>query len=237
MRKLINEILMDIRKKHKLSRNGLNELSGFKARTIESYESGQNPASKEYIEFISLFFGYSIEYIKGINHSVLDRVTVIINIYQSIYNYDNKKIADILEISENEYEKNFYYLSKERHTKLTDSNAFLLIEKLNIKPSCVMLSLNQIIKSAFVSNKEINNLEHRYNKLLSDGLEITPEYYAQIIKRRNQPKKITPNIEKEMIPQKHKEILELLPYASDSFLEKLKKKLISLKEVQQVEDL
>ena len=64
MKDLINIRLEDIRKEHKLTRKALEEISGFKARNIENYERGISKPSNEYIEFISLYFGYKKEYIE-----------------------------------------------------------------------------------------------------------------------------------------------------------------------------
>lgn len=238
MRKLINETLTNIRKKHKLSRNGLEEISGFKSRTIESYERGQNPPSKEYVEFICLYFGYSKEYIEGKRETILNELVIVINMYQSIYNYDNKKMAGLLEISEDNYENDFFYLSQKTKLNKNDSyNNFLILEKLKIKPSCIELSIEELKYKAVFNDNKIENLKERFDKLSLEGLNINREYYASIIRQRNQPKNITPNTQKGIIPDKYKEILELLPYAPDSFIQNLKKKLINLKEVQEIEDL
>lgn len=237
MKDLINIRLEEIRKEHKLSRKGLEEISGFKARTIESYERGQNPPSKEYIEFICLFFGYSINFINGKDSTLLNDFKRVINIFQSIFNYDDEKMAELLNISLEEYKNKYNYLTCE-HTisKKLDEN-FLLLEKLNIKPSSISLTLNEMELKKIFFTVEIKNLENRFLTLETNGLNITPEYYALIIKQRNQPEIITPDTQKESIPDKYKEILELLPYASDSFIQNLKNKLLELKKAQQIEDL
>ena len=58
MKKLINKTIEKIRKDNKLSRRELAELSGFKERTILSYERGENQISSEYLKFICLYFGF-----------------------------------------------------------------------------------------------------------------------------------------------------------------------------------
>lgn len=237
MKDLINIKLEEIRKEHKLSRKGLEEISGFKARTIESYERGQNPPSKEYIEFICLFFGYSIDFINVKNTTILNDFKRVINIFQSIFNYDDKKMSELLNISIEDYKNKYNYLTCE-HTlnKKLDEN-FLILEKLNIKPSCMGLTLNEMELKKIFFSVEIKNLENRFLTLETNGINISKEYYASIIKQRNQPEIITPDTQKEAIPNKYKEILELLPYASDNFLQNLKNKLLEMKKAQQLEDL
>jgi transcriptional regulator with XRE-family HTH domain len=239
MEKLINEIVTDIRKQHKLSRKGIENLTGFKERTIGSYERGEREVSKEYIEFLSLFFGYTVEYIRGTGAKLLDKFIQTIKIYQSIYNYSNDKMAKLLNISIEDYENTFnlnddnylrdYYIDRKTNFVLE------VLEKLNIKPSSIKLSLYKMKKRNFYIDKKIENLEERYNTLELKGIEITPEYYASVIKKRNQPKgEYTPKDDLKEIPPKHKEILDLLSYAPDSFLDTIIQKLKTLKETQQL---
>lgn len=279
MQNSIGNRLEEIRKEHKLSRKGLEEISGFKARTIESYEKGQNQPSREYIEFISLYFGYTEDYIKGLiadeliediiiynketfdisnddinisdilsnenNHFyftdinvTLDETVRILKMYQSIYNYNNIKMAEILEISPNDYENTI----KNNYSFFDFYEPLELALKLNIKP----ISFGSFLIRLAVLNTE--DKEH-YEKLkdkcetieikqfLTNPLYVNPSYYASIIKQRNSPEIVTPNTQKELIPDKYKEILELLPFAPDSFTQNLKDKLLEMKKAQKLEDL
>lgn len=233
MKKLVNEILVDVRKKHKLTRKGLENISGFKERTIGSYERGENNPTKEYLEFICLYFGYSIDYLTQNTKSLLDVTLCTINRYQSIYNYDNKKMAELLKITIKEYEKKYYYLTKDStNNKLNPHDYFLILEKLNINPKSAKLSLSKIEIKEHLHKDRIENLETRYDELISNGLNITSDYYASIIKQRNKPKTVTPDTQKENIPEKYKEVLELLPYAPDSFIDTIIQKLKTMKESQ-----
>ena len=104
MNKKINEILTTIRKEHKLTRPDIERIAGFKVSTIESYERGSRKPSIEYIEFISLYFGYKKEYIEGKSEDkFLDYGIKTLLMYQSIYNYDDKKMAELLAISLKDY--------------------------------------------------------------------------------------------------------------------------------------
>lgn len=232
MNKKINEVLTDIRKKHKLTRKGLENISGFKVSRIESYERGNRVPSNDYIEFISLYFGYSMDFINDKTKTILNDFIRVINMFQSIYNYDNEYMSKLLNITKKEYEKKYYYLTKENLVNKNLDDIFLIIEKLNIKPSCVNLILRELETKKIHFKKDIENLEKRFLKLENLGINITPEYYAQIIKERNNPKTVTPDTRKEDIPEKYKEILELLPYAPDSFLNTIIQKLKTIKETQ-----
>jgi len=247
MDKKINEILTDIRKESKLSRKGMQELSGFKASTIESYERGTRKPSKEYIEFMSLYFGYKKEYIEGKNQNYTKLIKGIqtILIYQSIYNYDDIKMAQLLNISLEEYKK----LLDDDISGASFDIVINIAKKLNIRFDCISYftildEISTTVEDNFylkhskfkefyrdiklsMSNK--NDIE----SLNKNGINITPEYYATIIKKRNSPKdNYTPNDESKEIPPKHKEILDLLPYAPDSFKDTIIDKLRIIKDSQ-----
>lgn len=285
MKDLINIRLEEIRKEHKLSRKGLEEISGFKARTIESYERGQNPPSIEYIEFISLYFGYKKEYIEGkeVTQKELNEEIATIFMYQKIFNYDDEKMADLLSIDIEDYKEiiKILYEINGRHENLKIENQehltifenlpyhkvrlkmiyryydiyiyFALMLNINLK--CFSGQFDNNLYFIFEDNKNNRQIKDRglndfitfimydlpiyeqLSKNYDNGLDITTKYYASIIKQRNQPEIITPDTQKESIPDKYKEILELLPYASDSFTQNLKNKLLELKKAQQIEDL
>lgn len=282
MKNLINTRLEIVRKEHKLTRKGLEEISGFKERTIGSYERGENTPSKEYIEFMCLFFGYIENYFKNDKFGKLDKIINIILMYQSIFNYDNKKMSELLNISLDKYINNFNLNIREKnhissygddsYINFTPNERFTIAENLGIKPSLLYGKLEDERKSIIkdlekveyqkilknepkkthheimselmfndnftkAKNEALKELIERENKAEKNGINLTHEYYAEIIKQRNNPDIVTPNTQKETIPDKYKDIIELLPYASDSFIENLKKKLISLKEAQQLEDL
>lgn len=284
MNKKINEILTTIRKEHKLTRPDIERIAGFKVSTIESYERGSRKPSIEYIEFISLYFGYKKEYIEGkeVTQKELNEEIATIFRYQRIFNYDDEKMADLLSIDIEDYKEmiKVLYDIKERHENLEIENKehLSIFENLpfhkvrlkqikyyfdvyiyfalvfNIKLQCFSGQFSNNLYLFFDENKGKKVKDKGYNTFITFliydmpiyeqlsknydiGLDITPEYYAQIIKQRNQPEIITPDTQKESIPDKYKEILELLPYASDSFTQNLKNKLLELKKAQQIEDL
>lgn len=53
--------LTSMRINAKLSRRKLAEISGFNEHTIKAYEITQTPPSRDYVEFCSLYFGYTLE--------------------------------------------------------------------------------------------------------------------------------------------------------------------------------
>ena len=284
MKDLINIRLEEIRRKNKLSRKDIEEISGFNNLTIGGYERGNRTPSKEYIEFISLFFGYKKEYIEGkeVAQKELNEEIATIFRYQRIFNYDDEKIADLLSIDIEDYKEmiKILYDMKERHENLEIENKehLSIFESLpfykvklkqikyyfdvyiyfalmfNIKLQCFSGQFSNNLYLFFDENKGKKLKDKGYNSFITfliydmpiyeqlsknydSGLDITPDYYASIIKQRNQPEIITPDTQKESIPDKYKEILELLPYASDSFTQNLKNKLLELKKAQQIEDL
>ena len=246
MKDLINIRLEEIRRENKLSRKDIEEISGFNHLTIGGYERGNRTPSKEYIEFISLYFGYKKEYIEGKSEDkFLDYSIKILLMYQKIFNYDDKKMANLLNISIQDY----YNILKNCETtnelivKFSSSLKISIPSFLNgrINESKMENSIVELIyediqgyKKSIVISFDIFK---KYFNANDNIIAITPDYYASIIKQRNQPEIITPDTQKESIPDKYKEILELLPYASDSFTQNLKNKLLELKKAQQIEDL
>lgn len=284
MKDLINIRLEEIRKENKLSRKDIENISGFKVRTVESYERGDRMPSKEYIEFISLYFGYKKEYIEGkeVTQKELNEEIATIFMYQKIFNYDDEKMADLLSLDIEDYKEmiKVLYDIKERHENLEIENKehLSIFENLpfhkvrlkqikyyfdiyiyfalmfNIKLQCFSGQFSNNLYLFFDENKGKKVKDKGYNSFITfliydmpiyeqlsknydSGLDITPQYYASIIKQRNQPEIITPDTQKESIPDKYKEIISLLPFASDNFLHNLEKKLLEMKKAQQIEDL
>ncbi|WP_170018789.1 helix-turn-helix transcriptional regulator [Campylobacter sp. RM16190] len=254
MKVLPNAKLEQIRRKNKITRKGLENISGFKERTIGSYERAENFPSDEYLDFISLYFGYTKDYIiKDTYEYELNKFVRVVLMYQSIFNYTDEKMAEILKIAPNEYKKiyNFNNYSKGLIYKYND------LSLLGIKPSCVGLDVEGIsidrlmlyyystshsideVRKAELIKKEENRIKEaeKEKKILSDleknGLNLTPEYYASIIKKRNTPEKITPLNTLSDIPPKHQELLELLKFAPDSFTDEIIKKLKEIKKLQE----
>jgi len=56
----MKKLLIEIRKSKKLTRKELSDISGFKERTIASYERGEREPTKEYINFIESYFDINI---------------------------------------------------------------------------------------------------------------------------------------------------------------------------------
>jgi len=241
MKKLINEIITDLRKRHKLSRKGIENISGFKERTVGSYERGERDVSKEYVEFISLYFGVPEAYIRGESTTIkLDKTLQIILMYQSIYNHSDENMAHLLATTTIKYQefKRKNYLGELREAL----NLLSIAEELKIKPSFLGVDLTNTLLSLSLKTKEeqthinkIENLNERFNFAEKIGTTITPEYYASIIKKRNQPETTyTPISNLNEIPEKFREILELLPYAPDSFIDTLTEKLRTMRDAQKL---
>lgn len=271
MKKLINEIITDIRKRHKLSRKGLENLSGFKERTIIGYERGEREVSDKYIEFMSLYFGYYEDYIRAISFksNSIDGALRTLLMYQSIYDYNDTKMSSLLSDYNIKFDELKEDLKSGNFHKKNESNVdlFIIAEILKIKPSLMHGNLEKLksyrlenvkkekyqelkkeqpsedyitlISSIYINDSErkelLKDIVNRENIAEKNGINITPEYYASIIKKRNQPKEnYTPSTALNEIPSKYKEIVELLPFAPDSFIDTLTDKLRTLKETQQL---
>jgi len=259
MSQIVNKMLMQTRKKHKLSRKKMSELSGFNERTIVTYEDGSRKVSNKYITFISLYFNVSEEYINGVTnkneeYTPLKRTFLM---YQDIYNCTDKEMGNLLDFKSNEkfykeiLEEDVLNVKKRRISILIES-----LECLNIKPSCVGLVLPSIEPIERNIERLENNLDEKAVKeylrqskehfeerkalfdkritiLEENGINLNKEYYAENIKRRNLAKKnYTPIKEVKELPKKFQDIVDLLPYASDKFLEDIHSKLKSMKDIQ-----
>ena len=83
--------------------------------------------------------------------------------------------------------------------------------------------------------KKILETQKEDKELEKNGLNITPEYYASIIKKRNNPETITPLNTPENIPPKHQELLSLLRFAPDSFTDEIIAKLKAMQKLQNLQ--
>ena len=261
MNKKTYEKLFEIRKNSKLSRRKLSDLSGFKEPTIVGYEKGLRKPSEEYIRFISLYFNVLEEYIKGLNeqkeeYTPLKRVFLM---YQDIYSYSDSEMANLLDFKNNTemYQK----LLKEDVYNVKNRGICVILESLeylNIKPSCVGLTLpsiepkepnlerleKKLDKNAIDEHLKQNQEYFEERKALFDkrivilekkGINLNVEYYAENIKRRNLAKKnYTPPKEVKELPKKYQAIVDLFPYASDKFLNDIYSRLKTMKEIQSI---
>lgn len=258
MKELIKQKITNIRKKYKLTRKELEAISGFKERNISAYERGEVNPSIDYINFISLYFGYTKESILSDSSELapLDKAVRILLMYQSIFNYDDEKMADLLgllggcdkETAIGVLYSN--YLNENNALSIKVPAVTLRIAKnLNIKFSLLSdYSLADLadsyadsVKRRHISHKAFYELIERdfkvkdeIKELENNGLDITPDYYASIIKKRNNPETITPLSTLADIPEKHKELLALLPVAPDSFVDEIIKKLKAMQDLQRI---
>lgn len=246
----INEILQNIRKEKALSRKAIENISGFKERTIGSYERGERKPTSEYIRFISLYCGITKECllngdISGKNAKCnIPELRFILEVYKAINNVNDEKELNI---------GGAYFLDSKRLSIEDLEKIYKLCEKLKIKPSSFgfvfsgeetehkMYDGIDIFVYKLTKNEErreeYKELEKRekevfkkLKKLESDSNLIfySFDYYCEILKKRNDPKEIfTPN-SPVAIDSKYQEIVELLEYVPDSFIEKLT---ISLKKI------
>lgn len=236
MAKLINEVLQKIRKEHKLSRGGIENLSGFKERTVASYERGERDVSKEYLRFTSLYFNVSEDYILGKKdyatfYHDLKRVFLM---YQDIYNYDENKMIEIFKKNNIDY---FELLEQKNYKRFSNVSQILKICRvLKIKPSSFDLTIGHVdIEniSYFEDNSNTSDIQKELLEIEQIGLFIDKDYYAKVIKTRNQQiKNYTPMQKTQKLEPKYQKVIDLLPYASDKFLNDIHGKLKAMKELQ-----
>ena len=139
----------------------------------------------------------------------------------------------------NEENINYFKIFKRQGYKNFRDIAQILkiCEKLKLKPSSFGLTTKHIdVKNiSFFTDENRQEIEEKIKKMEEIGLFLDKSYYASIIKRRNQQiKTYTPNQEIKELPKKYQAIVDLLPYASDKFLEDIYKKLKTMKEIQTI---
>jgi len=178
------DIIMHIRKENKLTRKALSELSGFKERTILSYERKENNPPKEYIKFMSLYFNVSEDYINGVSdeNKPLNELYRVFEMYKEIYPQNVKKMNEVFK----KYEV-LYYEDERFNIK---TGAFRnIIKELNIsyssfKSALLSEHLHDVVTSVLnsIKNNKLNEKE-----IVDDGIVISKEFYLSVIKKRNEP--------------------------------------------------
>jgi len=244
------KILMDIRKENKLSRKALSELSGFNEQTIFSYERRARKPSKEYIKFMSLYFNVNEDYINGVSEDKkqLTDIYRVFEMYRDIYNYSYFEMANLLSFNKFGLNKEHRYLELlkmdlQYPQPIKTSILSEALESLNIKPSSIEFDFEKALKvekdkrgEKFYNEERPKNIIHRINSLEEKGIKIDKIYYAENIKRRNLAKiNYKPNEETKKIPTKYKDILDLLPFAPEKFINDIHKKLKAFRELQKIE--
>lgn len=291
--KKLNELITEARKKNKISRKGIEHISGFNERTIGAYERGELTIPDKYLSFIFIYFNIKkecfekgiiteIEYLNGyekykkkdntIDRCNMNEKRLVIERYKAIHNLTTDEL--ILKIGINKSSSEYFetYFDYDQIStslygdkKISDLGYYALIcKQLKIKPSSFgfCLSWNGLCMehkeietySTYLTYKTISDEEKEKYKIYTSQEEkdkkelleyendkefilYDEKYYLSVIKARNNPKNVYIPTQKEAIPDKYKEILELLPYASDSFTQNLRNKLLELKKAQQIEDL
>jgi transcriptional regulator with XRE-family HTH domain len=226
--KKINEFLISIRKKRSLTRKGLENLSGFKERTIGSYERGERTPSNDYILFLSLYFNIELKCFNdnGIyQEKSMPIHKLTIERYKYIYQYNDEQILELIK-----YEDKALYLKNLNHSGLNNDFIYFSIEisnKLLIKPSSLgfviqddrVIYKRQIINPIFFDIGLDTFFKNEKDDKFKD---ISEKYYLAVLNKRNNPDNIfiPLNQDKETNKEFH-EVLELLNYAPKDFVSKL----------------
>lgn len=230
------EVLTDIRKKHKISRKGLEALSGFKERTIASYERGERIPSKEYLQFLSLYFNITLNSIIECNPDrFMTQVELTLERFKYIYDLKDNDIYAAIGLKEEEYIK--LKGSSRINENMIDS-LLDIFYKFKIKPSSFGFNINERIRHkrlyTFDLSESATHLfhEYEYNEKFTF---ISDEFYLSVVRKRNDPSnKFIPNENKLNIKEEYKEILSLLDYAPETFRSNLILKLKEYKKSQEI---
>ena len=168
-----------VRKFNKMSRRELSDLSGFPASTIVVYENGRLKPSHKYLEFCSLYFGYTYESLCDYEiekelEPFKNKAFRVLEIYRIIQKMSYCQIYSKLflsflgfipDINENKAKVKEVLSS-------TDENSLknLIIKNLNVRSSSF----------------EYFGFEKEPNAELDEAKElITPEIYANFVKAQN----------------------------------------------------
>ena len=116
-----HEKLAQMRKDAKLSRRELAEISGFNEHTILAYERNQNPASNEYLEFCSLYFGYEIKSIENDNLELkkMREAERVLKTFNALATRDNPDYLFDFDVDE-------FYDYNENEISLSETNSKIL---------------------------------------------------------------------------------------------------------------
>lgn len=196
-----HEKLAQMRKDAKLSRRELADISGFNEHTILAYERNQNPASYEYLEFCSLYFGYTQSSItailyfaketKNTSYPPLEKMSEqeqILKIYQKITGLSNRNLYEML-LSIDQEILTIYKEFKELQPTYNPIADELLAS--NVLEEYI----SKLDKKEFGSFLEFHNI---------DPADYTPSKYAEFVRLENTAKKL------EKSKQYSKQDLELL---------------------------
>jgi len=211
----LNDFLKQIRKKYKISRREMAELTGLSQRSIESYEYGVNKPSNDYIQSFCAIFGVRQDFLTD-NIGLLECTSTINDnqedwkltdfawglnkflffsglephdLYLMSDSIDMDDINLVLSLRINEKFDTMDYISGYPEYNFDERVLFIMtkiIEGINgIKPGSFGYSLSDIAQSVE------KGILQKFVILENDGFEITKEGVAEYMKKRitmNEPK-------------------------------------------------
>lgn len=171
--------LEQVRKFKRMSRRKLSDLSGFPASTIVVYENGRIKPSHKYLEFCSLYFGYS---------------------YESLYDYETEKALEpfknkafrVLEIYRIIQKMSYCQIYSKLFLSFLGSIPDMNENKARVKEVLSSTDENSL-KNLIIKNLNVRSSSFEYfgfekepNAELDEAKElITPEIYANFVKAQN----------------------------------------------------
>lgn len=178
--------LLRLRIFKKMSRKELSDLSGFPASTVVIYENGKQKPSHKYLEFCSLYFGYT---------------------YECLYDYEIEKALEPF--------KNKAFRVLEIYRIIHKMNYHQLYSKLSLDNKSILYSYNSPVLNkdkkeeqikeelSSMNENELKNLITKHLNVREDSFErfgfeketnvkidetkelITPDIYANFVKAQN----------------------------------------------------
>lgn len=197
----IGKRIMELRKKHKMTRKALSNLTGIKERSIAAYERGENRPSAEFIEALSAHFGINPTLILKGDFERISNFTAFLRKYKFIKKLDSNELSKLLDI-------NIHTLEEWLVNYRPNPEEILLVsEKLHVRPFDLFRMNDFRTSTGGLVDKmrELNNIYPSPEEIFTDEL---------------------PQIDEGTLIG---EINVLLKYASEPFLEKLKIKLLEFK--------
>ena len=166
-----------IRKLKKMSRKKLSDLSGFHAITIFVYESGKQKPSHKYLEFCSLYFGYTYDSLCDYEtekelEPFKNKAFRVLEIYRIIYKMSYRELYNMLLLG----------IFGSTYGGKTDKEALSYVDENTLK-NIIIDNINMRIKSI---SFEYFGFEKTPNGRFDETKElITPDIYANFVKAQN----------------------------------------------------
>lgn len=182
----IHEKILEIRKKSKLTRKGLEHISGFKERTIASYERGERSLSHEYLTFIRLYFNIQKEcmdenYIppaqtkeyseatgkqEVVDVCKMPKTRLVIEYYKAILNLTEESVRKLFNLKVDDYASFLDY------DENSIDDLIKICKPLKIKPSSFILDFENMERVSTYGYMYDSNLKKKSKEEQRKGYQV-----------------------------------------------------------------